>query len=84
MSKISLEGLIEQKTWHIFKTFLSNPHKIFHLNSLAKSSKVPVSTTSRVVKKLVKHGFADEIKVGKISVYKLADNKKIREIKKII
>ena len=83
MPKI-LVGLVEHKTLSILKTLLQSPNKLFHLNSLAKSSKVPVSSTARIIKKLVKHHFAEELKIGKISVYKVASNEKIKKIKKIL
>ena len=76
-----LEGLVDPKVLSILKTLLKQPNKLFHLNSLAKSSKVPVSSTARIIKRLVKNNFAKEIKIGKISVYKLAENKKVSKIK---
>ena len=79
----SLEGLIERKTWAVFNALLRNPEKLFHLNSLAKSAKVPVSSTSRIIKKLVKTKFAEEMKVGKLSVYKLAVNTKVEGLLKL-
>jgi DNA-binding MarR family transcriptional regulator len=79
-----LEVLIEPKTLSILKTLLKNPGKIFHLNSLAKSSKISVSSTARIIKKLVKNNFAEELKVGKWSVYQLADNKQTREFKRLL
>ena len=84
MKEISLEGLIEKKVWSIFKSFLEHPQKIFHLNSVAQTAKVPVSSTQRIVKKLAKKGFIDSIKVGKLNLYKLADNQKVSIIKKVI
>ena len=79
-----LEGLIEIKILRILKTFLQNPNKLFHLNSLAKSSKVPVSSTARLIKRLIKHSFVQETKIGKISVYQLADNQKTKKIKELL
>ena len=79
-----LEVLIEPKILAILKTLLKNPGKIFHLNSLAKSSKISVSSTARIIKKLVKNNFAEELKVGKWSVYQLADNKQTREFKRLL
>ncbi|MFC1801661.1 helix-turn-helix domain-containing protein [Nanoarchaeota archaeon] len=84
MEGISLEGLVETKVWLIFKSFLKNPNKIFHLKSIAQISKVPVSSTQRIVKKLAKKGFVESIPVGKLNLYKLNDNEKINKIKKVI
>lgn len=82
--QVDLTGLVEPKRLVIFKSLYNNPNKFFHLNSLAKSSGVPVSSTARIIKELVTNSFADEIKIGKISVYKLADNEKTRWILKIL
>ena len=84
MKEVSLEGLIETKVWRIFKTFLDHPQKIFHLNSVAKAAKVPVSSTQRIVKNLTKHGFVEALKVGKLSLYRLADNEKTKRIKGVV
>ena len=81
---MGLGELVEKKTLAIFTSLIDNPNKLFHLNSLAKSSKVAVSSTARIIKKLVKNNFAEEMKIGKISVYKIAANEKVRKIKQII
>ena len=80
---ISLNGLVEVKTLAIFMTLLKNPTKLYHINSLANSAKIPITSTARIIKKLVKSEFVQEMKIGKISVYKLADNKKNEAIKKL-
>ena len=79
-----LEVLIEEKVLAILKTLLKDKEKIYHLNSLAAESKVSVSSTFRILKKLIKNGFVDELKIGKWSVYKLADNKKVMELRQIL
>ena len=45
-----LDVLIEPKVRAILKTLQKSPGKLFHLNSLAKSSGVAVSSTARLVK----------------------------------
>ena len=79
-----LIGLIEPKTLAILTTFVSNQKKIHHLNSLAKESKVPVSSTKRILKRLVKNQFVEEVPVGKLILYKCASSKKIKNIKKLL
>lgn len=79
-----LKGLVEVKTLAIFTTLLNNPHKIFHLNSLAQTSKAPVTSTARIIKRLVKSNFAEELMVGKLSVYKLANNEKVGRLKQLL
>ena len=82
--RASLNGLVEDKTLAIFTTLLKNPDKLFFINSLANSAKVPITSTARIIKKLVKSEFAQETKIGKISVYKLASNEKVENIKQLI
>jgi len=79
-----LEVLIEEKVLAILKTLLKDKEKIYHLNSLAAESKVSVSSTFRILKKLIKNGFVEELKIGKWSVYKLADNKKVKELRQLL
>jgi len=80
----ALEVLIEEKVLAILKTLLKDKEKIYHLNSLAAESKVSVSSTFRILKKLIKNGFVEELKIGKWSVYKLADNKKVKELRQLL
>lgn len=84
MKGISLEGLVEAKVWRIFRSFLDNPKKLFHLNSVAQTAKIPVSSTQRIVKKLAQKSFLETVPVGKLTLYKLADNEKAQNIKKVI
>ena len=79
-----LDDLVEAKTLSIIKTLSKDKTKIFHLNSLAKSAHVPVSSTARIIKRLVKKKYAEEMKLGKISVYKWTDNKKTKQLIKIM
>ena len=78
-----LQGLVERKTLAIFTSLSGNPSKLFHLNSLASGAKVPVSSTARIIKRLVSSGFAEELKIGKISVYKIAAHEKVRTLKEV-
>ena len=79
-----LNGLVEVKTLAIFTILLNNPTKIFHLNSLAQAANVPVTSTARIIKRLVQTTFAEELIVGKLSVYKLASNNKTEKFKQLL
>lgn len=76
-----LGGLVEPNVLAIFNTLCKKPQQLYHLNSLAQTAKVPVSTTSRVITRLVTENFAEEVLVGKITLYKLAQNKKVELLK---
>jgi uncharacterized membrane protein len=80
----SLDGLVEPKILAILKTLINNPNKLYHLLSLSKSSKVPLTSTHRIISKLKKQSFVEEQKIGKISVYKIANNQKVNKIKLLI
>ena len=73
-----LDGLLDKKTKAILCTLLLNPDQIYHLHSLSRSAHVPVTTASRIVRQLVKLGFASETKVGKMVLYKAAATDKAR------
>ena len=79
-----LQWLVERKTLAIFTTLNTNPYQLFHLNSLAKAAKVPVSSTARIIKRLVKEEFAQELKVGKTSLYKMIENEKVNKLKELL
>lgn len=72
-----LGGLVEPNVLAIFNALFKNPKQLYHLNSLAQSANVPVSTTSRIITRLVAENFAEEVIVGKITLYKLAQNQKV-------
>ncbi|MBS3139723.1 hypothetical protein J4479_01835 [Candidatus Woesearchaeota archaeon] len=80
---LELEGLVEAKTLAIFTALLNTPNKIFHLNSLAQAANVPATSAARIIKRLAKSGFIEEMKIGKISVYKLAANQKTERLRQI-
>ncbi len=75
-----LDGLIDPKTAAVLRTLLRHSDKLYHLHSLARASKIPVTTTSRIIKRLVDTQFATEVRVGKMSLYKLAENEKAQQV----
>ncbi|MBI4981475.1 hypothetical protein HZC30_08050 [Candidatus Woesearchaeota archaeon] len=78
-----LSGLVEPNVLAIFSALFNHPSQLYHLNSLAQTATVPVSTTSRIITRLVQEKFAEEVIVGKIILYKLAQNKKVELFKKL-
>ncbi len=73
-----LDGLLDKKTNALLRTLLLNPDQIYHLHSLSRGAKVPVTSTSRIVRRLVKLGLVSETKVGKMVLYKAATTEKAR------
>ena len=73
-----LEGLVDKKIKEILTIFIKNKDELFHLQKISQLSKVPISSTFRLIKKLTELGFITVIKINKFKVYKLADNKKTK------
>ena len=72
--------LIDKKTVRILDLFLKNKNQLFHLNKISEDAKVPLGTTFRLVGKLVSLEILDVVVVGKLKIYKTADNEKVREL----
>jgi len=72
--------LINKKVLKILDLLLRNKDKLFHLNKISDETKVPLGSTFRLVNQLVSLDIIDVIVVGKMKIYKLADNEKVREI----
>ncbi len=75
-----LDGIIDQKIRNILNVFLKNNTELFHLQKVSRLSNVPISSSFRLIKKLVNLGFVSIVKIDKFKVYKLAENKKTRQL----
>jgi uncharacterized membrane protein len=71
-------GIVDDKIRKILDMFIKRKGELFHLHKISKLSNVPISSSFRMVKKLVDFGFITSIKIGKFKVYKLADNEKTK------
>ena len=76
--------LIDPKTVRILSLLFMNEKKFFHLQMISKSAKVPLSTTFRIVNKLVKLNFIERTTVGKIKIYRIAKNRETEKIRRLI
>ena len=79
-----LDGLLDKKTSALLRTLLLNSDQLFHLHSLSRSARVPVTTTSRIVRRLVKLGIVTETKVGKLVLYKAALTEKASAVRELL
>lgn len=79
-----IKGLIDKKIEKILKVFLKDKNKLFHIDAVSKKSQVPLSTSFRIIKKLVKLNIIEIIPIGKLKVYRLIKNKKTRILAKLI
>ena len=76
--------LIDKKIVRILDLFLKNKSQLFHLNKISEDAKVPLGTTFRLVGKLVSLEILDVVVVGKLKIYKIADNEKVRELEEAL
>lgn len=74
----ALRGLIDKKIRNILEVFIANKDELFHLQKISKLSNVSLTSSFRLIKKLVNLELITTIKIGKFKVYKLAENKKTR------
>ena len=72
--------LINGKVLKILDLLLQNKDKLYHLNKISDETKVPLGSTFRLVNQLVSLELLDVIVVGKMKIYRIADNEKVREI----
>jgi len=84
MEENLLAGLIDSKIERILKIFIENKEEFFHLKKISTQSKVPLTTTFSLVKKLARLNIITISKVGKLKLYKLAANKKTSFLESII
>jgi len=79
-----LKGLVDDKVLRVLKVFLLEPDQFFHINKVSQDSEVPLATTFRIINSLVNNNMLKIEKIGKFKLYRLADNKKIKQLRKII
>ena len=84
MSEIALEGLIDSKVTRVIIVFLNNRNDLFHLKKISLVSKIPLTTTLAVTKRLVGLDIVEIVMVGKFKLYKLAKNKKTEMLERLL
>jgi hypothetical protein len=75
--------LVDQKVIKILKTLISNPQEHFHIQKLSSQAKVPLSSTFRIVNKLVQLSLIKTIKVSKFKIYVINEDK-VSELKLLL
>ena len=85
MAEISVfEELIGPRVLQIIRVLIKNKKSLFHLHKLSSQSKIPIATLSRMLPKLVKINIIKQIQIGKLKLYQAAENRKTRELEKLI
>jgi hypothetical protein len=71
--KESVTGLIDHKLTAVLGVFIRNPNKEYCLNEVTNESKVPVATTHRMLRKLLKLNLIKFNKIKTLRLYSLND-----------
>ncbi|MFH1403272.1 MAG: hypothetical protein ABIH11_03280 [Candidatus Altiarchaeota archaeon] len=79
-----LDGIVDDKIIRIMNALMKDKTELYHLNKLSKKSRVPIATTSRIVKVLVKQEIAETLKIGGIKLYRLKKNGKTSTLSKLL
>lgn len=79
-----LRDLIDKNYIEILDIFLNNPEKNFSLTEISKASKVNITATFRIIKKLKEKKFIQVIPKGKTKLYRLEKNEKIIQLLKLL
>jgi predicted transcriptional regulator len=78
------QGIIDDKLLRVLKLFFNNPDEYYHINKVSQDTKVPLATTFRIINNLSENEIIEFHKIAKFKIYRLAKNKKTRELRKII
>lgn len=79
-----LDSLMDKKLLKILKAFIDNPGNEYYLRELAKKTRIPVTSTLRIVRQLVKLGIVDEMRIKQIKLYKLRKGKQSEFLSEVI
>lgn len=79
-----LEGLFDPKILKIVRLFLNEKDNQFYLREISNKVNVPVATTFRIIKKLLKLGIIEEIKIKKFKFYKIKEGSNIKFLESFI
>lgn len=77
MAEVSiLQDLFDQKIIGVINVLLENPEKSYTLSEISLLSKVNITTTFRIVNRLLASGIIHTHNVGKTKIYQLRKNEK--------
>lgn len=80
----ALRDLFDERIIEIMTLFMENPGKKFFLSDVANKTKINVTTTFRILNRLVDKGFIRSSIIGKTRAYELEQNKKTLELLKLL
>ena len=75
--------LVDSKITRILSLLLKNPKEHYHIQKLSRDARVPLSSTFRIVNKLVRLNLIETTTIGKFKIYKL-NEKRSTELKELL
>ncbi|MEA3514912.1 MAG: helix-turn-helix domain-containing protein [Nanoarchaeota archaeon] len=80
----ALEELIDPKIISIIHLLLKDKDELFHLQKISHKTGIPISTTFRIINKLVDLEFIDRLNVGNFKIYRIASNPKTIDLSRML
>jgi Fe2+ or Zn2+ uptake regulation protein len=79
-----LEELFDRKTLAVLRLFSQNAEKQYYLREISKTTRVPIATVFRIVRRLVTMGVVQEIKIKKFKIYQYGTGKESKFVDQLI
>lgn len=80
----ALRDLFDERIIEIMTLFIENPGKKYFLSDVANKTKINITTTFRILNRLVEKNFIKSEIIGKTRAYELGQNKKTLELLKFL
>ena len=78
------KGIIDEKINRILALFIKNPEEYYHINKVSIDSKVSLATTFRIINLLLNQDIIEYKQISKFKIYRLADNQKTTQLKRLL
>ena len=79
-----LKDLFDKRIMSILNLFIKNPEKEFYLSEVSRLVKINISTTFRILNKLVEKNYIKANLIGKVKVFKFEKNEKTFALTKFL
>lgn len=80
----ALRDLFDERIIEIMTLFMESPGKRFFLSDIANKTKINVTTTFRILNRLVEKNFIKSSIIGKTRAYELEQNQKTMQLLKLL
>jgi DNA-binding Lrp family transcriptional regulator len=79
-----LEEMFDKKTLAVLRLFSQNGEKQYYLREISKTTRVPIATVFRIVRRLVDLSVIQEIKIKKFKLYQYGAGKEAKFVANLI